>query len=317
MERLEEEIAQLLRKYQAQTGKLLTIGSIESATGGRIGDKLTNVPGSSDYYKGSVIAYSNEIKATVVGVKEKTLKTHGAVSSETAIEMAKGGRKLLKVDICISDTGIAGPAGATSEKPVGLFYLGLSTKYNTFSRKHSFKGNREQNKQNATEAALNMLKKYLQKLLSKVDDKPIEEKHVVTCFLEYGNKILILKRSLKVGSYQGKWAGVSGYVETSDVEQAVTEIKEETGLSQNEVKLLAKGKPLRIVDSNLRRRWVIHPFLFHAKSPGKIKIDWEHDEVTWIKPEELINYDTVPGLNDALDRVIYQIGKPMTTLRRS
>ena len=95
MAQREEEIARLLRQYQAKTGKLLTIGSVESATGGRIGDKITNVPGSSDYYKGSIIAYSNEIKAAIVGVKEKTLETHGAVSSETATEMAEGGRELL------------------------------------------------------------------------------------------------------------------------------------------------------------------------------------------------------------------------------
>src|SRR4030042_1474919 len=126
MSQREEEIARLLQQYQAKTGKLLTIGSVESATGGRIGDKITNVPGSSDYYKGSIIAYSNEVKASIVGVKEGTLKNYGAVSPETAIEMARGGRELLKVDICISDTGIAGPSGATQGKPVGLFYLGLA-----------------------------------------------------------------------------------------------------------------------------------------------------------------------------------------------
>ena len=224
--------------------------------------------------------------------------------------MARGGRKLLKVDICISDTGIAGPAGATPQKPVGLFYLGLSSKHTFFSRKHNFKGSREQNKQNATEAALNILKEHLQKLLDKTDTKPIEEKHVVTCFLEYKSKILILRRSSKVGSYQGKWAGVSGYMETDELEQAFTEIKEETGLNRNEVELRSKGKLLKIVDHNLGRRWVIHPFLFYVKLPGKIKIDWEHDEMKWIKPEELIDYDTVPGLNDTLNRVISQISSP-------
>lgn len=300
---LEEEMAQLLRQYHVKTGKLLTIGSVESATGGRVGDKITNVPGSSDYYKGSIIAYSNEIKAGIVGVKEKTLKTYGAVSSETAIEMAKGGMKLLKVDICLSDTGIAGPTGAAPGKPVGLFYLGLSTEDTALSRKYNFEGSREENKQNATEAAITFLKEYLQTLLSKAEDEHLEEKHVVTCFLEHKNKILILKRSAKVGSYQGRWAGVSGYMETSDLEQAFTEIKEETGLDKDEVELRVKGELLQVVDKNLGRRWVIHPFLFQVKSPGKIKIDWEHAEMKWIDPEELTNYETVPGLKDALDRV--------------
>jgi len=171
MAKLEYEIAQLIREYQAKTGQLLTIGSVESATGGKIGDKITNVSGSSDYYKGSIVAYSNEIKASVVGVKRKTLKAHGAVSSETAIEMAAGGRKLLNVDICISDTGIAGPTGATPDKPIGLFYIGLSTSDTTLNRKHDFKDSRERNKQSAAEAALNLLKEYLQTRLNEANVK--------------------------------------------------------------------------------------------------------------------------------------------------
>lgn len=301
---MEREIAQLIRDYQAKTGKLLTIGSVESATGGRIGDKITDASGSSDYYKGSIVAYSNEIKAGVVGVRKKTLKASGAVSPETAIEMADGGRKVLNVDICIADTGIAGPTGATPGKPVGLFYLGLSAQDAAFSRKHNFKGNREKNKQNATEAALKVLKEYLQTCLAKAIAKPLEEKHVVTCFLEHKGKILILRRSQKVGSYQGKWAGVSGYMETSDTEQAYTEIKEETGLSKADVKLRTKGEPLPIIDEKLGRRWIVHPFLFHVNRPERIKIDWEHAESKWIKPVELIQYETVPGLKNTLERVM-------------
>jgi 8-oxo-dGTP pyrophosphatase MutT (NUDIX family) len=218
--------------------------------------------------------------------------------------MAEGGRKLLNVDICISDTGIAGPTGGTPKKPVGLFYLGLSAEDTAFSRKHNFEGSREENKQNATKAALNLLKEHLQTLLNEANGKSLEEKHVVTCFLQHNNKILILKRSPKVGSYQGRWAGVSGYVETSDIEQAFTEIKEETGLDKDEVELQAKGELLQVVDNKLGRIWVIHPFLFKVKSPEKIGIDWEHTEMKWIKPQELTNYETVPGLKDALDQVI-------------
>jgi PncC family amidohydrolase len=121
MAALEEEIALLIRQNLVKTGEVLTLGSVESATGGRIADKITNVPGSSDYYKGSIISYSDEIKNFIAGVKEETIKTHGAVSPETAIEMAQGGRKILKVDICISDTGIAGPAGATPENRWDFF----------------------------------------------------------------------------------------------------------------------------------------------------------------------------------------------------
>jgi len=161
MAELEAEIARLIREYQAKTGKLLTIGAVESATGGRIADRITNVPGSSDYFKGSVVAYSNEVKIALLRVKKATMENYGAVSEQTALEMAQGGRKLLDVDICVSDTGIAGPSGATPEKPLGLFYLGLAARDESVSQKHVFQGNREKNKRDAAEAALNMLKQYL------------------------------------------------------------------------------------------------------------------------------------------------------------
>ena len=161
MAKLEAEIGRLIREYQARTGKWLTIGAVESATGGRIADRITNVPGSSDYFKGSVVTYSNEAKIALLGVRKATIDNHGAVSEQTALEMAQGGRKLLDVDICVSNTGIAGPSGATPEKPVGLFYLGLATRNESLSRKHVFQGNREENKRDAAKAALNMLKQYL------------------------------------------------------------------------------------------------------------------------------------------------------------
>ncbi|MCK4368850.1 MAG: CinA family protein [Dehalococcoidales bacterium] len=152
---LEQEVGNLLR----QNG--LTLGLVESATGGLISHRITNVSGSSDYYKGSVTAYSNEVKSKVVGVSEDTINQYGAVSSQVAEEMAQGGRKLLNADICLADTGIAGPSGATPEKPVGLFYIGLSHGERTYSRKHDFQGDREQNKQSAAEEALGWLKEYL------------------------------------------------------------------------------------------------------------------------------------------------------------
>lgn len=155
---IEQEIVELLRR------KGLTIGTVESASGGLISHMLTNVSGSSDYYKGSVISYSNEVKIRVVGVKEEALKKYGAVSHEVAKEMAEGGRRLLNVDICVADTGIAGPTGGTTTKPVGLFYIGLAHKYGAQSRKHIFHGEREQNKQSAADAALEWVKEYLMSL---------------------------------------------------------------------------------------------------------------------------------------------------------
>ena len=152
---LEHEVGALLRQ------KGLTLGLVESASGGLVSHRISNIPGSSDYFKGSVTAYSNEVKSKVVGVSEATIYQYGAVSPEVAEEMAAGGRKLLAADICLADTGIAGPGGSTPEKPVGLFYIGLSHGERTYSHKHTFHGDREQNKQSAAETALSWLKEYL------------------------------------------------------------------------------------------------------------------------------------------------------------
>ncbi len=155
MSRLEKEIGDLLRR------KGLTLGAVESATGGLISHRITGVPGSSDYYKGSITAYSNEIKIKIVGVNADTIKRYGAVSSQVAAEMAEGGKKVLAVDICLADTGIAGPGGGTADKPVGLFYLSLSHRGGTFSRQRLFQGSRLQNKKSAAGAALGWLREYL------------------------------------------------------------------------------------------------------------------------------------------------------------
>ena len=131
----------------------------------------------------------------------------------------------------------------------------------------------------------------------------LNEKQVVTCFLESENEILILRRSEQVGSYQGRWAGVSGYIETTADEQALTEIEEETSLSREDLKLIKRGKPLPIEDKRLGVRWVVHPYLFRIKDRNKIKLDWEHKEARWIAPKDIDNYETVPMLKETLARV--------------
>jgi PncC family amidohydrolase len=155
MEKLAQETGEMLRE------KGLTLGFVESATGGLLSSMITDVPGSSDYYKGSITSYSNQAKVNLAGVRQETLDKYGAVSPQVAEEMARGGRKALDVDICLSDTGIAGPGGATESKPVGLFYLGLSHKDRTFNRKLILNGNRRQNREAAAEAVLLWLKEYL------------------------------------------------------------------------------------------------------------------------------------------------------------
>jgi nicotinamide-nucleotide amidase len=158
MSNLAQDIINLLRQ------KGLTLGVVESATGGLISHLVTNVPGSSNCYLGAITSYSNQIKTKILGVNEESINRYGTVSPQVAEEMARGGRTVLDADICVADTGIAGPNGSTPEKSVGLFYVGLSHKDGTSSRKHIFTGSREENKHNAAEAALSWVKEYLENL---------------------------------------------------------------------------------------------------------------------------------------------------------
>ena len=132
--------------------------------------------------------------------------------------------------------------------------------------------------------------------------KNFPEKHVVTCFIECGGRILILRRSQLVGSFKGRWAGVSGYIETTVDEQALVEIEEETGLCRGDVELLRKGKSLEFEDEDIR--WVVYPYLFRIKERDKVRIDWEHSDRRWIAPDDIDNYQTVPMLKEALSLVL-------------
>jgi PncC family amidohydrolase len=137
------------------------LATAESCTGGLIGDRLTNVPGSSDYYLGGVVAYAYEAKVALIGVSWDTLQTYGAVSRETVLEMARGVRKALIADIAVSVSGIAGPGGGLPEKPVGTTWLGLSTLEGERARVYCFDGDREANKASSADAALQFVMDYL------------------------------------------------------------------------------------------------------------------------------------------------------------
>ena len=132
-----------------------------------------------------------------------------------------------------------------------------------------------------------------------------EFQDVVTVFLTNRGKILVLKRSTEVGTYKGHWSGVSGYLESNNaLDQALTEMAEEVGLGEEDVTLLRSGKPLEIVDRTRGRAWRVHPFLFAVHEPDKITLDWENEEMRWILPEEIVQFQTVPALKEALERVI-------------
>jgi PncC family amidohydrolase len=157
---LEFQVGQLLRK------RALKLALAESCTGGLIGNRITDVPGSSEYFLGGIVAYAYEAKVALLGVSWDTLNTTGAVSQETVLEMARGARRALTADIAVSVTGIAGPGGGTPEKPVGTTWIGLVAEEGEWTRLFQFSGNREKNKVSSADSALRMLLDYLQTQIS-------------------------------------------------------------------------------------------------------------------------------------------------------
>jgi 8-oxo-dGTP diphosphatase len=135
--------------------------------------------------------------------------------------------------------------------------------------------------------------------------------HVVTCILlrDDGGKprILLVQRSHKVGSYHARWAGISGFVEpgVSPDEQAYTEIREETGLTNAQVRMLRRGRVVEHIDAELGRHFYIHPFLFAVFAPDQIQTDWEATEMRWISPSELAQYETVPRLQEVYEAALH------------
>ncbi|MFZ3071930.1 MAG: CinA family protein [Thermodesulfobacteriota bacterium] len=149
------ELTEIARKL---VKKGLTIAVAESCTGGLLSSVLTNVPESSTWFKGGVVAYTNEVKKRILGVKAGTLKKYGAVSEETALELAKGVREKLKTDIGISVTGLAGPGGGTKKTPVGTIFIGVDDGKETLVKRLNLKGSRVKIKKKAVQAALRFLK---------------------------------------------------------------------------------------------------------------------------------------------------------------
>lgn len=154
-DKIEVEIGRWLKRQG------LKLATAESCTGGLIGHRITNIPGSSEYFLGGVVSYAYEAKVKLLGVRWDTLQKFGAVSRETVIEMAAGVRGVLAADISIAVSGIAGPGGGMPTKPVGYTWIGLSAAGVEFARSYYFAGERAQIKEQAAEQALRLLLEHL------------------------------------------------------------------------------------------------------------------------------------------------------------
>ena len=153
---LAEEVVKMLKNAG------MTVTTVESCTGGLISATLVDVAGASAVLNQAYVTYANEAKQSLVGVKAETLEAYGAVSEQTAREMAEGGAKAANADAALAVTGIAGPDGGTAEKPVGLVYIGCRVNGNTVVERNVFSGNRREVREQSVGAALALLKRQLQ-----------------------------------------------------------------------------------------------------------------------------------------------------------
>ena len=164
---IQDELRTHWRRFASETiaGELTRrgwmLGTAESCTGGLIGHIITERPGSSAFFAGGVISYSNQVKRCSLGVGEATLRQHGAVSEQCALEMARGVRRALDVDVGVSATGIAGPEGGTASKPVGLTYVGVSSPLGESAEQNTWTHDRSGNKWATADAALRLLMRHL------------------------------------------------------------------------------------------------------------------------------------------------------------
>lgn len=155
---------------------------------------------------------------------------------------------------------------------------------------------------------LEKIKEFAEKL-PKFPDGRINYKHsevalTITVFITYNEKLLILKRSNKVLAYKGKWGTVAGYLDELKPiqEKILEEIKEEIGVERDKISSIYFGEPYEFTDHEINKTWIIHPSLVELKEKPDVKLDWEHDEYRWIKPEESKNFDTFPGFEESLRR---------------
>jgi PncC family amidohydrolase len=148
-------LAERIQHHMQERG--LTLATAESCTGGLIGHLITEVSGSSEYYVGGIVSYSNDLKEHELGVDRHTLETHGAVSAQTGVAMAEGARRRYGAAVAISVTGIAGPLGGTASKPVGLTYVGVADDAGHDVRRFAWDGDRHANKVSSAAAALELL----------------------------------------------------------------------------------------------------------------------------------------------------------------
>jgi 8-oxo-dGTP diphosphatase len=275
--------------------KKIKCAVVECSTGGIISSEIVRNIGASDVFVGAFLPYSNELKSFL-----SADISDGAVSEKCAISLARKIKSITNADLVLSETSILGPKGGTEQKPVGLSFLAIASNKGEYSFVNLFKGEREKIMESVASSAFFFA-------INHILGWKLQTRKVASTFVEYKGKILILKRSRKVGSYRGRWGVVSGHIEEGETEEetSLKELKEEIGLDPNLIEKLIKSTTFELSDTKLGIRWEITPFRAILKTKPDIKIDWEHVKFLWINPSELSKFKTAPLLYQGYLKTIF------------
>jgi PncC family amidohydrolase len=275
--------------------KKIKCAVVECSTGGIISSEIVRNIGASEVFVGAFLPYSNELKSFL-----SADISDGAVSEKCAISLARKIKSITNADLVLSETSILGPKGGTEQKPVGLSFLAIASNKGEYSFVNLFKGEREKIMVSVASSAFFFA-------INHILGWELQTRKVASTFVEYKGKILILKRSRKVGSYRGRWGVVSGHIEEGETEEetSLKELKEEIGLDPNLIEKLIKSTPFELSDTKLGIRWEITPFHAILKTKPDIKIDWEHVKFLWINPSELSKFKTAPLLYQGYLKTIF------------
>lgn len=277
--------------------KNLKIGFVENSLGGFMSSSIVRHRGASKIFAGSIIPYSYEMKRSFGLSSPK-----GAVSEDFTNICARWFLKRSDADVVVSESSILGPDGGTQEKPVGLSFVSIYSRRSNVSFVNLFKGDREKITSEVCAFCLFAARKH-------IIGWELQNRTVASTFIEYKNKILIMKRSQRVGTYRRMWGVASGHVEKNEtpLQTALKEVEEETSIKAKWVKKIIQGTPFEMIDEEIGIRWYIYPFRMIVKTSVEsiVKIDWEHTSYRMIEPSDIHRYKTAPMLYEGYLKTVF------------
>lgn len=266
--------------------KGLKVGLVESSLGGFLSQEIVSFKGASRVFVGSVIPYSYGMKNFF-----NFTSPNGAVSEDYTNRSAEIFLNISKADLVVSESSILGPEGGSEQKPVGLSFVSIFSSRGKTSFVNLFRGSRRKIMEEIASFCFFVARNH-------IIGWDLQKRSVASTFLCYNGRILLMRRSKKVGTYRGMWGIVSGHIEEGEepLETALKEIEEETSVKRDLLKNIVRGTQFEVVDPSIGIKWEISPFRAEIDGKPMLKIDWEHTQYKFIKPSDIFKFKTAPML---------------------